>query len=285
MSAKKRSGSKTSNYLISTEVNPTEDRGAFSVLGKLRGDAFGSRYAVVDGGMAPDKAVVPSTLRKELGVVQFQFDSGGPSVITAWVPYVNSSGTSQVWYPTNKLVESDNVDMLNVLDSGKANGKLLQLVNVKPKWDDVHGGHVLNFQGRVTESSVKNFQLCCPELLSSGGGGLSDQRNDSLNSEVVLQFGKAGKDKFTMDVRYPLSIYTAFAMCVACLDGKLADRKGFELFRGLGSGVRWHSQNNSNNDKSDEVVHVQGSMQGGTTIGGGTSSAQYIKDKISRVLK
>ena len=27
--------------------------------------------------------------------------------------------------------------------------------------DDEHKGHVLNFQGRVTESSVKNFQLCC----------------------------------------------------------------------------------------------------------------------------
>ena len=36
----------------------------------------------------------------------------------------------------------------------------------RPKWDDSVGGHVLNFHGRVTKSSVKNFQLgcdvCCP---------------------------------------------------------------------------------------------------------------------------
>jgi hypothetical protein len=31
----------------------------------------------------------------------------------------------------------------------------------RPKWDDSIGGHVLNFQGRVTMSSVKNFQLVC----------------------------------------------------------------------------------------------------------------------------
>lgn len=31
----------------------------------------------------------------------------------------------------------------------------------RPKWDETIGGHVLNFQGRVTMSSVKNFQLVC----------------------------------------------------------------------------------------------------------------------------
>ncbi len=46
-------------------------------------------------------------------------------------------------------------------------------------------------QGRVTESSVKNFQLCCAEL------------DDP--DEVVLQFGRVGKHKFTMDLKYPIS--------------------------------------------------------------------------------
>lgn len=52
-----------------------------------------------------------------------------------------------------------------------------------PKWDEAHGGHVLNFHGRVTESSVKNFQLCVQDC-----------------EEVSLQFGRVGKHKFTMDV-------------------------------------------------------------------------------------
>lgn len=38
--------------------------------------------------------------------------------------------------------------------------RLIMLKNKKPKWDSAHGGYVLNFQGRVTMSSVKNFQLC-----------------------------------------------------------------------------------------------------------------------------
>lgn len=280
MSAKKRAGSKTSNYLISTDLQPTDDRGACSVLGKLRSDAFGSRYAIVDGGISPDKCVTPSTLRRELGIVQFQFDSGGPSVIQAWVPCVSSGGLSQVWYPPNTLIETDHMDMRGTIDNDRWKGKLLQLVNVKPKWDDVHGGHVLNFQGRVTESSVKNFQLCCPELPSSNSW--SERGETTLNPEVILQFGKAGKDKFSMDVRYPLSIYSAFAICLACLDGKLADRKGFEMFRGLSSLSR---KKEGEQAHSDEVVHVQGSLNGGSSLSGGTSSTQYLRDKLARVLK
>lgn len=172
------------------------------------------------------------------------------------------------------------MDMRGTIDNDRWKGKLLQLVNVKPKWDDVHGGHVLNFQGRVTESSVKNFQLCCPELPSSNSW--SERGETTLNPEVILQFGKAGKDKFSMDVRYPLSIYSAFAICLACLDGKLADRKGFEMFRGLSSLSR---KKEGEQAHSDEVVHVQGSLNGGSSLSGGTSSTQYLRDKLARVLK
>jgi hypothetical protein len=51
-------------------------------------------------------------LRKELGLVRFAFDSGGPSKIDVWIPAVNSTGSScAVWQPTdeNGTIES-NVD-------------------------------------------------------------------------------------------------------------------------------------------------------------------------------
>ena len=293
LSAKKRSRNKTSNYLFSTEMNPSEDRGSSSVLGKLRGDAFGTRYHIVDGGLAPEVAVVPSSLRRELGVIQFEFDSGGPSFIEAWVPHVTSGGAMQVWHPANTLLQSGNVDMDKTIESGQWEGGLLRLVNVKPKWDEAHGGHVLNFQGRVTESSVKNFQLCCPELSKVSSSRTSYEH--SVYSDVVLQFGKTGHDKFSMDVRYPLSIFTAFAICVSCLDGKMADRKGFELFRALGVAggvVKAPAEakgigNPQSKDKrlSEEAVHVEGSMRGAAQIGGGISTTQYLRDKLSRVLK
>lgn len=98
--------------------------------------------------------------------------------------------------------------------------RMVYLQNKQPKWDEQHGGHVLNFQvnidysvriyhfshehsvtplsngtrdtqGRVTESSVKNFQLCCA----------ASEDPD----QVVLQFGRVGKHKFNMDLRFPLS--------------------------------------------------------------------------------
>jgi hypothetical protein len=40
--------------------------------------------------------------------------------------------------------------------------------------------------------------------------------------KVILQFGKIGKDIFTMDYRYPLSAFQAFAICLSSFDTKPA---------------------------------------------------------------
>jgi tubby and related proteins len=96
----------------------------------------------------------------------------------------------------------------------------MEFHNKKPRFDATHGGHVLNFKGRVTESSVKNFQLTCISLESE------EDRED-----VLLQFGKVAKNKFTLDFSWPLSPLQAFGICIASLDGKLADRKGYEFVR------------------------------------------------------
>jgi Tub family len=64
MAAKKKSGSQTSYYLISLDLDDQSDRGSESVLGKVRGNSVGSQYLITDSGLAPDKAVAPSMLRK-----------------------------------------------------------------------------------------------------------------------------------------------------------------------------------------------------------------------------
>jgi tubby and related proteins len=216
MSAKKMSGKKTSYYLVSLEDHP-EDRGSEMLLGKIRGNAVGSQYLLTDHGIAPDKTVTPSMLRREYGVMNFAFDSGGPSQIQAWIPTINLAGIPVVWQPTD-----DSQSMLQKVKE-EVYDKLTGLKNKKPKWDDLHGGHVLNFQGRVNEASVKNFQLCVDD--------------PAYGEEVVLQFGRVGKNSFSMDVRYPLSPFQAFSICVACMDNKIADRKGYELFKKLTSSL------------------------------------------------
>jgi hypothetical protein len=292
MAARKKVTNKTSYYLISIDENDFDDRGSENVLGKVRGNTIGSKYLLVDHGVAPDKTFTQSMLRKELGIINFEFDSGGPSQINVFIPSVNNSGFATVFQPTeekyglenfvnnsnnnnnnnnfndnnngnnkngnnnnnnnnnninsknnnnnnknNNNNNENNNNNNNVFDdnSNNNNKKVIYLQNKKPKWDEQHGGHVLNFQGRVTESSVKNFQLCILD---------SDEPE-----QIILQFGRVSKQKFTMDLLFPLSPFQAFSICVACLDGKIADRKGYEYikkFTGSSS-----SNNNANEQKHE----------------------------------
>lgn len=177
---------------------------------------------------------------------------------------------------------------------------MIFLKNKTPKWDEAHGGHVLNFQGRVTESSVKNFQLCWPE---------GDDADD-----VIMQFGRVGKHKFTLDLKFPLAPIQAFAIAVACLDGKIADRKGYELIKritgsnggeeksGSASNSRPTTAGSGSDSRSGTASSSRGSISGGTSSaqvdgsmkGNGSlvgsireslPSGQYLRDRITRTFK
>lgn len=89
------------------------------------------------------------------------------------------------------------------------------LRNKAPRWHDHLQCWCLNFHGRVTVASVKNFQLVAT-LDQSQPGGKGDEET------VLLQFGKVGDDTFTMDFRQPLSAFQAFAICLTSFGTKLA---------------------------------------------------------------
>eukprot|EP00252_Welwitschia_mirabilis_P000644 TRINITY_DN10622_c0_g1_i1.p1 TRINITY_DN10622_c0_g1~~TRINITY_DN10622_c0_g1_i1.p1 ORF type:complete len:405 (+),score=54.05 TRINITY_DN10622_c0_g1_i1:442-1656(+) len=89
------------------------------------------------------------------------------------------------------------------------------LKNKAPRWHDQLQCWCLNFHGRVTVASVKNFQLVAA-IDPSRPGAQPDQ------DTVILQFGKVGKDMFTMDFRYPLSVFQAFAVCLTSFGTKIA---------------------------------------------------------------
>ncbi|OAY61758.1 tubby-like F-box protein 3 isoform X2 [Manihot esculenta] len=90
---------------------------------------------------------------------------------------------------------------------------MLVLRNKAPRWHEQLQCWCLNFNGRVTVASVKNFQL-----VASAENGVGRQEHES----VVLQFGKVGKDVFTMDYQYPISAFQAFAICLSSFDTKIA---------------------------------------------------------------
>jgi tubby and related proteins len=60
------------------------------------------------------------------------------------------------------------------------------------------GNYRLNFNGRVTVASVKNFQLVPP----------------TNNNNVTVQFGKVGSDQFHLDYKAPLNAVQAFALAL-----------------------------------------------------------------------
>ena len=96
----------------------------------------------------------------------------------------------------------DNDEAEEVDDSG-----LLALQNRPPWWNMELGSFVLNFGGRVSVASVKNFQLC--------------DRHDQDN--ILLQFGRIqGRHSFTMDFQYPLTAVQAFSIAISSLQSKIS---------------------------------------------------------------
>ncbi|CAK9157289.1 unnamed protein product [Ilex paraguariensis] len=99
--------------------------------------------------------------------------------------------------------------------------KPLILKNKAPRWHEQLQCWCLNFRGRVTVASVKNFQLIASTQPVPQAPPAS-QPAQSDHDKVILQFGKVGKDIFTMDYSYPLSAFQAFAICLSSFDTKLA---------------------------------------------------------------
>lgn len=107
----------------------------------------------------------------------------------------------------------------DVPDSEKSKLPLV-LKNKSPRWHEQLQCWCLNFRGRVTIASVKNFQLIAAP--PAAGTSQPPQPPPPEHDKVILQFGKVGKDMFTMDYRYPLSAFQAFAICLSSFDTKLA---------------------------------------------------------------
>lgn len=97
--------------------------------------------------------------------------------------------------------------------SSTSNGQgALVMRNKSPRWHEQLQCWCLNFHGRVTVASVKNFQL-----VAAHHGELATPEWEN----VILQFGKVGNDVFTMDYAYPLSAFQAFAICLSSFDTRI----------------------------------------------------------------
>ncbi|KAK9933683.1 hypothetical protein M0R45_020864 [Rubus argutus] len=124
-----------------------------------------------------------------------------------------SSSTAE-FFPSLPFFRSKSTRMESFLGpSARPKDGVIVLRNKAPRWHEQLQCWCLNFHGRVTVASVKNFQLVAsPE---NGPAGPEHEK-------IILQFGKVGKDLFTMDYRYPISAFQAFSICLSSFDTKIA---------------------------------------------------------------
>ena len=210
LSARKRKKSKSSNYVISLdEEDMARQSGNF--FAKLRSNFVGTEFTIYDKGSKPgekpDGKSAGLEPRQDLGAVTYEYNvlgTRGPRKMKGYIPAVEGD-TSQ----RTKFVATTRDGAHGILDSFKhgRRGDMCVLVNKSPRWNEQMQAYCLNFNGRVTHASVKNFQLV-------------DEADE--DERVMLQFGKVGKDMFTMDFTWPMSALQAFAICLTSFDNKLA---------------------------------------------------------------
>ncbi|KAK3590562.1 hypothetical protein CHS0354_039692 [Potamilus streckersoni] len=200
LAGRKRKKSKTSNYLVSTD--PTDlSRGGDAYIGKLRSNLLGTQFTLFDHGDNPKKGM--DTARKELiGIVYETNVLGfkGPRKMTVIIPGMNLDHERVDVKPRG--------DHDGLIERWKRKNmeNILELHNKSPVWNDETQSYVLNFHGRVTQASVKNFQIV----------------HDNDMDYIVMQFGRVAEDVFTMDYNYPMCAVQAFGVALSSFDSKLA---------------------------------------------------------------
>ncbi|XP_071415016.1 tubby protein homolog isoform X8 [Pithys albifrons albifrons] len=205
LAGRKRKKSKTSNYLIS--IDPTDlSRGGESFIGKLRSNLMGTKFTVYDNGVNPMKttsSLEASTLRQELAAICYETNVlgfKGPRKMSVIIPGMNMDHERVSIRPRNEH------ETLLARWQNKNTESVIELHNKTPVWNDDTQSYVLNFHGRVTQASVKNFQII----------------HDNDPDYIVMQFGRVAEDVFTMDYNYPMCALQAFAIALSSFDSKLA---------------------------------------------------------------
>ncbi|XP_017975031.1 PREDICTED: tubby-like F-box protein 3 [Theobroma cacao] len=249
LAARKSRRPTCTDYIISIRAEDMS-KGSSTYVGKLRSNFLGTKFTVFDG--QPPHAGAKMTKSRSSRLVNLKqvsprvpfgnypiahisyelnmLGSRGPRKMQCIMDSIpaTSIGPGGVaptqaefsfskvdLFPSIPIFHSKSAGMENFLSgplSGQKDGALV-LRNKAPRWHEQLQCWCLNFHGRVTVASVKNFQLVAsPE---NGPAGPEHEK-------IILQFGKVGKDLFTMDYRYPISAFQAFAICLSSFDTKIA---------------------------------------------------------------
>lgn len=236
MAARKRKKSKSSHYII-TASKITSTKNKENVVGKVKSNFIGTEFTIYNDGRNPfklkkdiplpspsilskdkkakepvleitnndasDTTTSENDIREELACVIYDpniLGFKGPRKMTVLLPGLTSSNDRIRVQPKSEK------ETLRERVKEHGNGEVLVLHNKSPQWNEETHSYVLNFNGRVTLASVKNFQI------------VHDQDLDY----IILQFGRISEDTFTIDFQYPMTPLQAFGIALSSFDAKLA---------------------------------------------------------------
>ncbi|CAL5395626.1 unnamed protein product [Camellia sinensis] len=238
------------DYNISLHAD-NMSRGSSKYIGKLKSNFLGTKFVIYDGlpphagaktmkssstRLVGSKQVSPRVPAGNYPVAHISYElnvlgSRGPRRMQCMMDAIPASAIepggvapTQTEFPLSNIdsfpslpfFRSKSIRTENFLcgtSTDQRSGALV-LKNKAPRWHEQLQCWCLNFHGRVTVASVKNFQLVA-SVAENGQAGPEHEK-------VILQFGKVGKDVFTMDYQYPLSAFQAFAICLSSFYTKIA---------------------------------------------------------------
>ncbi|CAH8389576.1 unnamed protein product [Eruca vesicaria subsp. sativa] len=227
-------------FIVSLSGNDFS-RSSSNYIGKLRSNFLGTKFTVYENqptGRSSNKKlsqtmrvspwVTSSTHSYSMASILYELNvlrTRGPrrmQCIMNSIPVSSIQEGGQVHTPT-ELSNLGSNKKRGLMDFCSGNLRVesvlkepLVLKNKLPRWHEQLQCWCLNFKGRVTVASVKNFQL----MAAAAEAGKDMNIPEEEQERVILQFGKIGKDTFTMDYRYPISAFQAFAICLSSFNTK-----------------------------------------------------------------
>lgn len=253
LAAKRIRRAASTDFIISL-VADDFSRASTAYLGKLRSNFLGTKFTIYDSQPPSDTTVKPSSrssrrfnskqVSPRLSACNYNIASISYELNVLRTRGPRKLNCTMHSIPVSSIQEGGNaptpISLPNSIDGGMSSPSLasqekgpminfsstsltvpidfqepLVLKNKAPRWHEQLQCWCLNFRGRVTVASVKNFQLVA---------AVEPHHNisEAEQEKVILQFGKIGTDIFTMDYCYPLSAFQAFAICLSSFDTKPA---------------------------------------------------------------
>jgi len=221
-------------YVIATHEYDF-DRDSQHCVGRLQGNMLCTQY-IFNGrrhsSHTPCKGNEQSEeedVREELAMVRFHKPGDAPRSMEVALPRVCGDGTRMELRP--KDPQRDGLRRAwgkgrTVWQAGDADGDLndeepwVNLASPEPKWDETRQVYTMDFGGRVSRTSAKNFQLaiadrCFRPLQGPDGGEVGG---------LCMQFGRVqDDDTFVVDIAYPLSPAQALAIGMSMFDSRIAE--------------------------------------------------------------